>query len=182
MTDWPDEMRRMRAARERVRAADTDELWRFEEPRPPADADRLREVAGRLGHELDRAYVSFLLAADGWPALFQDIDVFGTGELLGSPAMETARMLVDSMEPDALMRSGLARDALLPIAASTTTIDFFVMPVMPVMPMAPGDVVAPVIWIAGAEVERYPSFPDFFRHMIGMNLEEAEVLRAENDG
>ncbi|MFF3842427.1 hypothetical protein [Streptomyces sp. NPDC001930] len=45
-------------------------------------------MAGRLGHELDRAYASFLLAADGWPALFQDIDVFGTGELLGSPAME----------------------------------------------------------------------------------------------
>ncbi|MFD9046648.1 SMI1/KNR4 family protein [Streptomyces zaomyceticus] len=176
MTDWPDEMRRMRDAKERVRASDTDELWRFEEPRPPADAERLREVAASLGHELDRAYVSFLLAADGWPALFQDIDVFGTGDLLGSPAMETARMLVDSMEPDALTRSGLDPAALLPIAASSTTIDFFVMPV------TSGDAVAPVIWIAGAEVERYPSFPDFFRRMIGMNLDEAEVLRAENQG
>ncbi|MFB7240487.1 SMI1/KNR4 family protein [Streptomyces sp. NPDC056269] len=166
----------MRDAKERVRASDTDELWRFEEPRPPADAERLREVAGALGHELDGAYVSFLLAADGWPALFQDVDVFGTGELLGSPAMETARMLVDSMEPDALTRSGLDRAALLPIAASTTTIDFLVMPV------TSGDGPAPVIWIAGAEVERYPSFPDFFRHMIGMNLDEAEALRAENEG
>ncbi|MBT2442871.1 SMI1/KNR4 family protein [Streptomyces sp. ISL-36] len=128
----------------------------------------------RLGHELDSAYVSFLREADGWPALMQDVDLFGTGELLGSPALATARSLVKTLEPEHLANSGLDPEALLPIAASSTTIDFFVMSVVR------GGAPAPVIWIAGAEVERYASFTDFFRRMIDENLSEAESLRTEN--
>ncbi|MFC4608906.1 SMI1/KNR4 family protein [Streptomyces maoxianensis] len=174
MINWPVEMQRMREAKERVRESDVEDLWRFEEPRPPSEPERLREVVQRLGHDLDSEYVSFLLEADGWPALMQDVDLFGTEELLGSPAMDTARSLVKTLEPEGLASSRLDPDALLPIAASTTTIDFFVMPVVR------GGAPAPVIWIAGAEVERYSSFADFFRHMIDENIGEAEILRADN--
>ncbi|WP_411072294.1 hypothetical protein [Streptomyces sp. cmx-4-25] len=166
----------MRDARERVRAWDVEELWSFEEPRPPAGPGRLREVVQSLGHELDCEHVAFLLEADGWPAFMQDVDLFGTEELLGSPALETAMSLVAALEPEALDRAGLDRDSLLPIAASTTTIDFFVMPVKPGSP----PVAAQVIWLAGGEVERYTSFADFFRHMIAENLDEAESLRKEH--
>ncbi|MFF0560654.1 SMI1/KNR4 family protein [Streptomyces sp. NPDC004266] len=164
----------MREAKARVREWDAEELWRFEEPRPPANAEQLYEVVRRLGHDLDNEYVSFLLEADGWPALMQDVDLFGTEELRGSPALETARRLLKTLEPEALASAGLDLDAVLPIAASTTTIDFFVMPVLR------GSGPAPVVWIAGAEVERYSSFTDFFRHMIDENLSEADSLREEN--
>ncbi|MFS4108150.1 SMI1/KNR4 family protein [Streptomyces sp. PD-S100-1] len=172
MIDWSAEMRRMAAAREKVRQADADSLWRYDTPRPPASPERLREVAERLGHDLDSEYASFLLQADGWPALMQDVDLFGSEELTG-PRMDLATELLKTLEPEGLRRSRIDRDALLPIAASTTTIDFFVMPV------AEGSGSSPVIWIAGAEVERYPSFLAFFRAMIEENLREANDLRVE---
>ncbi|WHM37542.1 SMI1/KNR4 family protein [Streptomyces sp. BPTC-684] len=172
--EWVSEMRRMAAAKELVRENDVENLWRYEMPRSPASQDRLQEVSLALGHGLDSEYASFLLQADGWPAIMQDVDLFGTEELMG-PSMDMARELVETLEPEGLANSQLDRDALLPIAASTTTIDFFVMPVVG------GGQSAPVIWIAGAEVERYSSFTDFFRAMIEENISEAGDLRSQNN-
>ncbi|MDQ0991344.1 SMI1/KNR4 family protein [Streptomyces sp. V3I7] len=172
MINWRDEMQRMVDARDRVQEVDANSLWRYEEPRSPASPERLREVAVGLGHSLDSEYASFLLQADGWPALMQDVDLFGTAELLGA-RMDMARELLTTLETEGLKTSGLDQDVLLPIAASTTAIDFFAMPLT-------GDKFpAPVIWFAGAEVERYSSFLDFFRAMIEENLSEANELGAE---
>lgn len=169
MINWHDEVQRMVDARDRVQGADAKGLWRYEEPRSPASSERLREVALGLGHSLDSEYASFLLHADGWPAFMQDVDLFGTAELLGA-RMDMARELLTTLEPEGLKTSGLDRDVLLPIAASTTAIDFFVMP------LAGDNYPAPVIWFAGAEVERYSSFLEFFRAMIEENLSEADEL------
>ncbi|MFJ3220779.1 SMI1/KNR4 family protein [Kitasatospora sp. NPDC086801] len=175
MIDWRSEIQRMTEAKAQVRTADVESLWRCETPRPPASPERVEEVARRLGHRIDPEYASFLLQADGWPALMQDVDLFGTSELLGSP-MTMARELVKTLEPDELAGSRLDPESLLPIALSTTTVDFFVMPV----PQTNDP--APVIWIAGAEVERYSSFGEFFRAMIQENLSEADDLRSQQDG
>ena len=160
----------MTAAKRLVKESDTENLWRHEPPRPSASQEALRTVTERLG-PIDRAYASFLSHADGWPAIMQDIDLFGSAELLGT-RFDEARELVAALEPETLTASGLDPDALVPIGASRTSIDIFVMP------QARGARLSPVVWIAGLEVERYVAFDDFFTGMIEHNLAEASDLRA----
>ncbi|GAU65971.1 hypothetical protein SSP35_02_03400 [Streptomyces sp. NBRC 110611] len=171
MTDWTVELTRMSAAKQLLRENDTESLWRHEAPRTPATPERLQAVERSIGRTLDSDYASFLLQADGWPAILQDIDLFGTGELLGSQVFSEARELMETLEPEVLETSNITPESALPIGASRTGIDMFLMP------QAASGNPAPVIWIAGYEVERYRTFSDFFRGMIDHNLEEVNDLR-----
>ncbi|MFJ8532333.1 SMI1/KNR4 family protein [Streptomyces sp. NPDC093591] len=170
MTDWADAISRMVAAQRQVHVIDREHLWRHEQPAPPASRELLGLVEARRGVTLDSQYAEFLLHADGWPAFMQDVDLFGTSDLLGEP-FDGAVQLLSTLEPEVVDASDLDVASLIPIGASRTDIDLFVMA------QSDGSAPTPVIWLAGLEVERYVSFEEFFQAMIEENLSEAADLR-----
>ncbi|MGW9480762.1 hypothetical protein ACWGRK_21570 [Saccharomonospora azurea] len=119
---------------------------------------------------MDPEYADFLRHADGWPAVLQDIDLFGTGDY-GSDAYMEAEELVRVIEDEAEIKRGEGFSRLIPIGASRTDIDILVMPCM-----AESKRPAEIIWLAGGEVERYRTFSEFFRGMIAENHAEADAL------
>jgi hypothetical protein len=173
MTDWAVEVERMADAKRLLRRCDVENLWRHEPPGPPAPPELVERARQTTASGIDGEYASFLLHADGWPAIMQDVDLFGTTELLGSPLQE-AQELLDTVEPEVLAALNASPDSLLPVGASRTDIDIFAMP------RTNREESAPVIWIAGLQVERYPSFTSFFRGMIEHNIKEADELRSQN--
>jgi hypothetical protein len=175
MIDWFTEVDEMSQAKRLVQDVDSEGLWRYELARPPADPGSLRAVTERSGHPLDSEYESFLRHADGWPAVFQNVDLFGTPELLGAE-FDAALELVSYLEPEVLEEAAVDPAALYPVAMSAKSIDVYVMP------RVSGESSAPVIWFAGDEVERYESFGAFFRAVRTRNLKQAERLRRRRSG
>ncbi|WP_348533298.1 SMI1/KNR4 family protein [Kitasatospora sp. MAA4] len=169
MTDWSPLLADMEAAKRDLAISDVDRLWRHEAPQPPASPSIIAAAQSLIDCELDSEYADFLLCANGWPAILQDIDLFGT-EDFRSGGFSEARELLNLLEPEALAGDETSGVDLFPIGASRTDIDILAMPLK-----GTGGP-APVIWIAGLEVERFSTFSTFFRAMIDHNLKEAEEL------
>lgn len=155
------------SAERRLAASDRGGLWRHEAPRPPAVPERIAEIATVTRCLMDPEYADFLLHADGWPAILQDIDLFGTADF-GTAAYTEAEELVRVIEDELEIERGANASRLIPIGASRTDIDIFVM-----SSETDSNQLAPVIWLAGGEVDRYRTFSDLFRGMIDENLGEA---------
>ena len=124
-----------------------------------------------LGYKLDEDYAQFLRYANGWPAFYQSVRLFGTEELLGNAAMENALRTVSYLEEDVLQTSGVDRAMLLPIAATDVDMDIFVLD-RTGLPAR-----ARVIWFAGTEIQRFGSFSDYFLAMVDYNRAELAELK-----
>lgn len=171
--DWRPEIVRLVQLKQAIAEADAHGLWEFHLPgvaATPADLDALETT---LGARLDGQHRELLRYANGWPSFMQSVDLFGVDDLAGGPRMDVARSALDSIEPVVLHGAGLRDTRLLPIAASTVDLDVFVMPVINAAAQPP------VVWFAGSEVDRFPTFHDFILAMIGYNQRELEVLRGE---
>lgn len=170
VSDWSALIAEMETVKRRLAVSDRDGLWRHESRRPPAATEQIAEIATVTRCSVDREYSEFLLHANGWPAILQDIDLFGAADFGGAAYIE-AEELVRVIEDEVDIERGGDFSRLIPIGASRTDIDILVMPCAreQVRP-------APVIWLAGGEIERYRTFSDFFRGMIAENLAEADSL------
>ncbi|GLW12284.1 hypothetical protein Misp01_74120 [Microtetraspora sp. NBRC 13810] len=169
VSDWSALFLEMEMAKRRLAISDRDGLWRNEPRRAPAAPERIAEITTVTHCTLDPEYVDFLLHADGWPAILQDIDLFGTADF-GTTAYADAEELVRVIENEVEIERGANISRLIPIGVSRADIDILVMP------CERDDRPAPVIWLAGGEIERYRTFSDFFRGMIIENLAEAASL------
>lgn len=170
VSDWLALFAEMEAAKRRLEVSDREGLWRHESRRPPAASERIAEIATVTGCPVDPEYADFLLYADGWSAILQDIDLFGVADF-GSVAYVEAVKLVRVIEDEVEIERGDDFTCLIPIGASRTDIDILVMPCA-----RESNRLAPVIWLAGGEIERYRTFSDFFRGMIAENYAEADSL------
>lgn len=170
MSDWSALFAEIEAAKRRLAATDRDRLWRHESRRPPALPEKVEQIAAVTDCPVDPDYADFLRNADGWPAILQDIDLFGTSDF-GTVGYVEASELVSVIEEEAGAGDGEGLGRLIPVGASRSDIDIFAMPCLEVP-----DRLAPVIWFAGGEIERYRTFTDFFRGMIAENHAEAESL------
>ncbi|MEU7377344.1 hypothetical protein [Streptomyces albidoflavus] len=170
MSDWPALVAEMQAVKNRLAVSDREGIWRHEPPRPPARPASIAEISAVTQCPLDVEYADFLLHADGWPAILQDIDLFGSVDF-GTSAYAQAEELVRVIEAEVDIGRGPCEGRLIPVGASRTDIDIFVVPCRMDSPSP-----SPVIWLAGGEIERYRSFSDFFRGMISENRSEADAL------
>ncbi|WP_437103092.1 hypothetical protein [Streptomyces sp. enrichment culture] len=170
MSDWVALFAEMETAKRRLAVSDRDGLWRHEPRRPPAAPERIAEITAVTRCPVDPEYADFLRHSDGWPAILQDIDLFGTADF-GSAAYGDAEELVRVIESEVEIERGEGFSRLIPIGASRTDIDVLVMPCAPEQ-----NRLAEVIWLAGGEVERYRTFSEFFRGMIAENNAEADSL------
>ncbi|WP_244177093.1 SMI1/KNR4 family protein [Streptomyces albus] len=170
MADWAALFAEMDAVKRRLAFNDRDGLWRHEIRRTPAAAEKIAKITTVTRCPVDPEYAEFLLHADGWPAILQDIDLFGTPDF-GTAAYTEAEELVRVIEDEVEIERGDHLSRLIPIGASRTDIDILVMPCL-----RDPNRLAPVIWIAGGEIERYRTFSEFFRGMIVENRGEADSL------
>jgi SMI1-KNR4 cell-wall len=173
MKDWRPAIARMVEVKRVLAEVDTDGLWEHHPPRAAATEEDIAAVEARLGLRLDPQYREFLLHANGWPSFFHTIDLFGTEELAGGGLMDVANEMLDASDPIVWEQTGLDRQSLLPIAATMTARDMFVMPVQDAQQ------VAPVVWLDLPEIETFPSFERCFQAMIEQNELEATELREE---
>lgn len=169
--DWNDRIGVMALVKQRLAEVDTERLWEYHPPRAAASEERLQEVEAHLGEALDPSHRAFLRHADGWPAFYQTVDLFGSEDLLGGERFQHAEEMLGYLEEEQSAARG-GRSALLPIAASPVDLDLFVMTRR--SSSGPGT----VIWLAGSEIDRYPSFDQYFLAMIDYNRNEIQNLQA----
>mgnify|MGYP000968954318 CR=1 FL=1 len=157
---WPDEIVKALVVRQRLDELDSVPVWSYPLPHVAVDEEGLQVTERSLGMPLDPQYRGFLRHADGWPKFYQDVDLFGTRELLSGPEHDSAKETLDVLDgAGSLARVGLTKDSLLPIAASALQTDLFVM-------ADRGGEHAHVLWLAGDLVEEFPSFSEYFLAML----------------
>ncbi|MCX5653816.1 MAG: SMI1/KNR4 family protein [Planctomycetota bacterium] len=175
ITDWKKEIAVAWYVQNETAKLDIQGLWDYHLPRVAATERELTAVEAVIGHSLDPRYREFLSYANGWECFYQRVDLFGTRELCGGRLMNAAYMMLDEIEPQAFREGPLAKSELFPIAVSSVDIDMFVI-------TRPGGAHRPgvVIWLAGQEIDRFPTFDEFFLAMVDYNRLRYERLRRES--
>jgi hypothetical protein len=160
---------RIAQLKQEVQQAPDGALWEHGLPNLAAEPDRIAAAEAALGVRLDDQHRELLAAADGWPYMFQHIDLFSTTDLAGGPRMAMSREMLLAMGPEPLDEAGAGSD-LLPIAATSEDRDLFVMPV------SAGRAQREVLWFAGTLVERFADVEDMLLAFI--SLYEARLGRS----
>lgn len=169
--DWKSRIVELVIVKQAIDELDTRGLWEYRLPAVAATPERLGEVEAKLGEPLDPGCRSFLEHANGWPAFWQSVDLFGVEDLLGSERFEHASAMLSYVEDSVLDAGRLRRADVLPIAGSPVDLDLFVMTGR--SSPSPGG----VVWLAGTEVDRFSSFKEFFVAMVQYNRLDLDHLR-----
>ena len=171
--DWRLDIVTAVAVHQACMRVDVDELWEYSLPELRASEQEIADAEKRLGFRLPEQYRSFLHYTNGWQYFYQDVNIFGTGELLAGELHDEAEELLE-VAKEVLPPLEYDLDCFFPIAASMTQIDLFVI----------GKVGSPwegqVIWIAGDIIDEYESFLEYFRSMVAYNKLGAEELAKEH--
>lgn len=168
--NWQARIAELVIVKQTIDELDTSRLWEHRLPGVAATQAQLEAVETALGEPLDAGYRNFLEHAGGWRAFWQTVDLFGPDDLLGSERFVHACEMLGFVEDGVLGDGGLRRSDLLPIAASPVEPDLFVMTRRSSPP--PGR----VVWLAGAEIDRWSSFDEFFLAMVDYNRLELRHL------
>lgn len=169
--DWKQRIIELVLVKQKLAELDTKGLWQYRLPSVAATEARLKSVEAHLGEALDPVYRAFLLHADGWPAFYQTVDLFGSDDLMGNDRWHHATEMLSYVEESVLTLGGLRREELLPIAASPVDLDLFVM----TRRSAPQP--GMVVWLAGSEIDRFSTFDEYFLAMVDYNRLEVQHLR-----
>lgn len=172
IADWKMEIASAWRIRQETAKLDKLNLWEYHSPRVGATVQEMAAAEAHLGHPLDPRYRDFLSCANGWECFYQRVNLFGTAELLGGGLMGAAREMLGEILPEATGKAGLAEPELLPIAASLTDIDMFVM-----THASGAGKCGSVLWLAGYDIEQYGSFDDVFCAIVELNRGEYESFR-----
>jgi hypothetical protein len=141
-------------------------LWNL--PKVGAGPDQIDLAEAKVGAPFSDEYKELLALANGWEGFFILTDLFGTEDFLNGRAEEVRNRpeLKDFLE-----RSVFTVADVVPIGASDKELDVYLLisPRSAVMPNA-------VLWWANEEVDRYPTFREFFAAMVNYNARIANKL------
>jgi hypothetical protein len=157
--------------RQQMMERDHRKLWSYHLPELAATDEQIVEAEQHLGFAIDARYKTFLRCANGWPAFYQSVDLFGTSDLIGGSRKDNAEMILSFLSDDTFERSRLKRSTVFPIAATGVDRDIFVM--TSPSSSCPGA----VIWFAGDEIDRFETFDDYFLAMMEYNRRELEGMK-----
>jgi hypothetical protein len=174
LPDWKRSIAELAYVKQRLAEVDTTGLWEHALPAVAATEAQLRAAENHIGQTLDPVYRAFLRHANGWPAVYQTVDLFGCDDLMGGRRFKHATEMLRFVDDGVLSDAGLCRDDLLRIAGTAVDLDLFVMTRRST---APSGV---VVWIAGSEVDRFPSFSEYFLAMIDYNRLELRELNPQD--
>lgn len=151
--------------------ADVNDIFRHTRPNPGVPLADIENFELQYQLRLPAPYRSFLQVVNGWPAFYQDVDLCSLHDLAGGDLVNRGWMLVEAADEGSGGMLGISRIAQLPIAVSVTGIDVFLL-----MLEEPEGAVS---WVAGGEVERFPSFHQFVTAMVEYNRATVEDLRSD---
>lgn len=144
-------------------------------PRVAAGEHDLLEAERRLGHRLDPQYRAFLQHANGWPSFFVDVSLLGADELGQGELWEKGQETLDIFYQEALPPPGFPKRAdLVPLAVAVHSVDVHVL----WRSGAGTGVASGILWLAGEEVDRWPTFDEYFRSMYSYLERGLAVARA----
>ena len=158
--------------REKIRAEDKDGLWDYCCPRVKTTEENISKWEYQNRLELPQQYREFLLAADGWPHVVQNFDLFGLEQL--SFAEENIYIQCLGYCIDNISNVG-DKSKLLPIGASDNSYDLYLL-VLDKCSKYYGQ----VLWVAGEEVERHDDFNLFFLSIIEYNKLNYKLLTGKS--
>jgi hypothetical protein len=173
--DWRPRIGELVRVQQQLHELDVAGLRKWSQPAVAATEERLAAVEAALGEALDPAYRSFLARADGWDGFLQDTDLFGSEDLLGNERFASAVDRLGDLEAVVLDQAGVARDQLLPIAASANDLDVVVITRRSAA--QPGT----VIWFAECEIDRFPDFGEYLASTVEYNRLELDHFRRHAD-
>ena len=167
--DWKRELVIAHLVKQKIAEVDVEGLWENTLPEVASTEEQLLALESELQHSLDPEHRQFLLHADGWQAFMQRVDILGATDLVGGNRRDRAEELLGSLE-DLKSLCGFSRSELLPIAVSSEDIDVMVL----ARPSSaqPGK----VFWLAGAVVEHFEGFNEWFLAMVDYNRYEYQRL------
>lgn len=178
MKDWRPEIGNLIKIHQEIRMRDVRRIWSNDLPRVAAQTNLLREVEEHLG-TLDPAYKSFLCFADGWPAFYQWVDLFGTPELLGKEFQDARAHLVACRS--VLETEGIRPEDAFPIAMTRGAVSSDDPDVFFLLPSKAAET-GKVLWYASEIVDEFSSFDEFFSSVTAYNRIEAEELMGTSRG
>jgi hypothetical protein len=159
--------------KQQVMELDTRKIWSYHLPQVAATDEQILTAEQHLGHPIDARYKAFLKCANGWPAFYQTVDLFGTEDLINGPRNECGEFLLSCLDQSVVEKSGFKRGELLPLAATKFDQDFFVI-TRPASSF-PGM----VIWFAAEEIDRFANFDEYFLAMCEYNRTELQNFQRE---
>jgi hypothetical protein len=171
MTDWKDLIAQMVLIKQAIFALDVEHVWEYHLPRSAATEDELRAAEAHLGESLDPDYRRFLTYAGGWPAFYHTVDLFGPLDLMDGPLFRHAVKMLAVLDDVVFREAQLRRSDIMPIAATPVDLDVFVMT------RSSSSLPGQVVWFAGGEIERFPSFSAYFLAMMEYNRRAVQRLR-----
>jgi len=153
--NWKDEVVKLVYLKQALKEVDTEGLWTFNLPKVAASAEEVANLKSELNFPLSAELMDFLLVANGWDAFYQDVNLFGTTDYLGSKLFLFAREMFSAIEGDVISATGFAREDFIPIAVSTTDRDIFTL-------SRTGE----VFWFAGDLIDKFDSFGEYYLAML----------------
>ena len=133
-----------------------------------ATVEQIARAERLTGTTFSEDYKEFLSCADGWNGFYILVDLFGTRDF-------SAGRATDIMKRPELRKffqdEGWINQNVVPIGGSDAELDVFLL-MSPTSPVLPGG----VVWWANEEIDRYPSFRDFFGAMVNYNAQVAHKI------
>lgn len=154
--------------REKIRNEDKNNLWEYYCPRVKTTNEEITRWENINGLIIPESYRSFLLAANGWPKIFQDKDLFSLDQLSFSKENRYIQCLgccIDNIHDVG------NKEYLLPIGGTEYSYDLYL-----IVLDKTSSFYGQVLWVAGEEVERYNDFNSFFESLIAYNKYNYKLL------
>jgi hypothetical protein len=139
---------------------DREGRWSYFLPELAADDATLSRIEAQLGEAVDPHYRQFLQMCGGWRGFYQRVDLFGPMDLIDGPLFSRGQQLLAELDDVALDSLAVSRSELMPIACSINDVDLFAV-IRAGRPTS-----GTVHWLAGAPIDSYTSFDEFFVSMI----------------
>ncbi|MBL8937790.1 MAG: SMI1/KNR4 family protein [Archangium sp.] len=175
--DWPALIGRHVLVQQQITELDAEALWGHELPglaASPAEVAALETQTGRLPD----AYREFLLAANGWPAFHQWVDLFSVAELMGERRAEAHQLCAASWKQGVFEGTAATLAELLPIGSTRPGYRDLAATVFV---LGLRETRGTVYWLgAHGLVDTFPSFTTFFASMTEYGLEEVGELERQS--
>lgn len=148
--------------RQQAEIWDPQHLFPMKGPKVRASEEAIAQAEEATAFLFSQDYKDFLRHADGWPAFCENMDIFGTSDFLSG---EVKRLVERHAAAIRFMSTlGLDSNDYLAVGGNRNGLDLFLL-ISANCRNSPGQ----VIWYKDDEVDRCPSFGEFFSSMIALN-------------
>jgi hypothetical protein len=169
--DWKKEIVTIVMIKQALARVDKRNLYPHHLPKIRASEKKIEDCESALGFCLNDEHRDFLLHADGWDGFVLSTNLFGCPDFLGSGRYREAQSVMDTWEAKMFCSLGGSRHDFFPIAYSELDRDLFTMRVSDgkALPAVFWTAEPSKFWTAEREVDRFPSFHEFFLSMADYN-------------